>query len=135
MTTPKRGPWKIGEISTLTGFSPDTLRFYEKSGLLSQVGRTASGVRLYSAQNLSVLNFIKRAKSMNFSLDEIGWLLEMRKDPQHARDEVRALTHEKLKAIEAQIGELDLLRRELVLLVNLCRGAEAGCPIIDDLES
>ncbi len=129
------GPYRIGDVSKLTGLTADTLRYYEKIGLLGEVNRTASGVRLYSPKNLSTLRFVQRAKAMNFTLEEIARLLEMRRDPQHAREEVRALTHDKLKAIEAQIKELDVLRRELVLLVTLCRGAEDGCPIIDDLET
>ncbi len=128
------GPYRIGEITTLTGLSADTLRYYEKIGLLRDVPRSASGLRSYGSRHLSTLKFILRAKAMNFSLDEISRLLEMRSDPQHARDEVRALTHEKLADIEAQIEQLDLLRRELQLLVNLCQASEEGCPIIDDLE-
>ncbi len=72
---------------------------------------------------------------MNFSLDEIGRLLEMREDPQNAREDARKLTHQKLQEVEYQLAELDTLRRELTLLVNLCHGAEDGCPIIDDLDS
>lgn len=71
---------------------------------------------------------------MNFSLGEIAQLLEMRGDPQHARNEVRELAGQKLAAVEEQLQQLDTLRRELTLLVNLCRGAEDGCPIIEDLE-
>ena len=52
----------------------------------------------------------------------------------HARDDVRELTHRKLVAVEKHMEELDTLRRELTLLVNLCRDTEAGCPIIDDLD-
>jgi len=72
---------------------------------------------------------------MNFSLEEIALLLEMREDPQCARDDVRELTHRKLEEVESHLDELDTLRKELTLLINLCRGAEAGCPIIEDLDS
>ncbi len=130
----KGGPYRIGEITALTGLSADTLRYYEKIGLLRDVPRSSSGLRSYGSRHLSTLKFIQRAKAMNFSLDEIARLLEMRSDPQHAREAVRALTHEKLADIEAQIEQLDLLRRELQLLVNLCQASEEGCPIIDDLE-
>ena len=130
-----RGPYRIGEICELTGLSADTLRYYEKIGLLSDVPRAASGMRSYTRHHLSTLKFIQRAKAMNFSLDEISRLLEMRRDPRHARDEVRALTHEKLADIETRIEQLDLMRRELQLLVNLCQASEDGCPIIDEFES
>jgi len=58
----------------------------------------------------------------------------MREDPQHARDEVRELTHQKLEEVERHMQALDTLRKELTLLISLCRGAEAGCPIIEDLD-
>jgi len=125
----------IGDVTLLTGLSADTLRYYEKIKLLPPVGRSASGMRRYEARDLSRLRFIQRAKAMNFSLDEITRLLEMREDPQHARDEVRELTHRKLDAVEQQMEQLDILRKELTLLVNLCGGAAAGCPIIDNLDS
>ncbi len=125
---------RIGEVVRQLGIGPDTLRYYEKIGLLPAIGRSQSGARLYSDKDLSRLRFIQRAKSMNFSLDEIAQLLEMRDNPQHARDQVRELTHQKLCSVEAQIESLELLRRELTLLVNLCRGAEDGCPIIEGLD-
>ncbi|HHH44224.1 MAG TPA: heavy metal-responsive transcriptional regulator [Gammaproteobacteria bacterium] len=114
--------------------SADTLRYYEKIGLIPKVQRSGGGVRLYSEADLSRLRFIRRAQTMNFSLAEIGDLLNMREDPQHARDEVRELTRGKLAAVEQQLTELDTLRRELQLLVNLCTGSEEGCPIIDGID-
>jgi len=130
-----RSRYRIGDVTRLTGLSADTLRYYEKIKLLRPVGRSSSGVRVYDEGDLSRLRFIQRAKAMNFSLEEIARLLEMREDPQHARDEVRELTHRKLEEVESHMDELDTLRKELTLLINLCRGAEAGCPIIEDLDS
>ncbi len=129
-----RSDYRIGEITRLTGLSADTLRYYEKIRLLPQIGRTAAGTRLYGERDLTHLRFILRAKAMNFSLDEIARLLEMRGDPQHARDEVRELTQQKLQEVERHLVDLETLHRELTLLVNLCRGASDGCPIIDDLK-
>jgi len=126
--------FKIGDVTDQLGISADTLRYYEKIGLLSPI-RAASGMRAYQERDLSRLRFVQRAKSMNFSLKEIGQLLEMREDPQHARDDVRELTLRKLNEVEDLMKELGILRKELTLLIKLCRGGEAGCPIIDDLES
>jgi len=72
---------------------------------------------------------------MNFSLDEIKKLLTMREDPQHAKVSVRQLTADKLKDVEKQIKELTTLQNELTLLLNLCRGSEHGCPIIEDIDA
>ncbi|HHO58807.1 MAG TPA: heavy metal-responsive transcriptional regulator [Thiotrichales bacterium] len=127
--------YKIGEVKKITGLSADTLRYYEKLGVLSGVSRNAAGVRLYSDKNISTLNFIKRAQQMNFSLLEIKALVSMRENPQHARDSVRQLTADKLKQIEAQLDDLTTLRNEMRLLLNLCHASEGGCPIIEGLDA
>lgn len=127
--------FKIGEVTKITGMTADTLRYYEKFGLIANITRNSSGVRLYSEKNLSHLKFIKRAQNMNFSLSEIKDLLSMREDPQNAKDSVRQLTADKLNSIEKQINELSTLRNELTLLLNLCRGSKDGCPIIEGMES
>jgi len=112
----------------------DTLRYYEKIGLLPKVSRAESGIRQYSDKDISRLKFIKRAQQMNFTLAEIGDLLKMREDPQHARAEVRQLSANKLKEVEVRLTELDTLRNELTLLVNLCSASDEGCPIIDRID-
>ena len=126
--------YSIGETARRLGLSHDTLRYYERIGLLPAVARDAGGRRRYSRRDLSTLGFIKRAQAMNFSLQEIAQLLSLRRSPADARDEVRRLTHSKLAATEQRIAELTRLRDELRLLVNLCRGNAAGCPIIDGIE-
>ncbi|MCH8137024.1 MAG: MerR family transcriptional regulator, partial [Proteobacteria bacterium] len=93
----------IGNVSDRLGFSKDTLRYYEKIGLLPRVARNTSGRRIYDTRDISRLRFIKRAQRMQFSLAEIGQLLEMRDDPQNVRVEVRALTQRKLTEVEQHI--------------------------------
>jgi len=126
--------YKIGDVVNELGISADTLRYYEKIGLLKKVCRSASGVRCYSENDLSQLRFIQRAKTMNFSLDEIGQLLRMRENPTRARKSVRELTQHKLLEVEQHLLSLSALRNELTLLVNLCSGSKEGCPIIDDID-
>ena len=125
---------QIGGVSERSGFSKDTLRYYEKIGLLPRIARNASGLRIYDTRDISRLRFIRRAQRMKFSLAEIGQLLEMRDDPQNVRVEVRALTQGKLIEVEEHINELTTLCNEMQLLINLCAGAEDGCPIIEDIE-
>ncbi|HEC18350.1 MAG TPA: heavy metal-responsive transcriptional regulator [Gammaproteobacteria bacterium] len=127
--------YRIGDIGKLLGLSADTLRYYEKFGLLKNIGRTPSGIRVYSDKDISTLKFILRAQKMNFSLAEIKDLLQMREDPHHARSEVRELSHRKLAEIETHLQDLTTLRNELTLLVNLCTGSEDGCPIIEGIEN
>ena len=126
--------YRIGDIARLLAISADTLRYYEKIGLLPRVGRSGAGLREYGERDVSLLRFIQRAQKMGFSLAEIAHLLAMRENPQQARDDVRTLTAAKLEEVEARLKELTLLRDELRLLLNLCRGAKDGCPIIETID-
>ena len=124
---------RIGDVTRLLGLSADTLRYYEKIGLLPRIHRTASGTRVYYDRDISRLRFIQRAQKMQFSLKEIGGLLRMREDPQRAREEVRLLTRRKLSEVEEHLEDLQFLRNELQLLLNLCIASEDGCPIIEGI--
>ncbi len=125
----------IRQASEHTGFSSDTLRYYEKLGLIGPVPRSPSGQRRYGEKELSQLRFIQRARKMHFSLEEIALLMTLRQQPLQVQQEVRTLTATKLKQIEETLQALEHLRDELHLLLNLCPGDEQGhCPIIEQLE-
>lgn len=126
--------YQIGALSQRLGLSVDTLRYYEKIRLLPRVARNGAGQRLYTEKDVSRLKFIQRAQRMNFTLAEIGKLLEFRESPQQARAEVRELTQRKLVDIEKHLDDMTTLQKELQLLINLCRGAKEGCPIIDNID-
>jgi MerR family transcriptional regulator, copper efflux regulator len=126
--------YRIGDVTRLLGISADTLRYYEKIELLPAINRTDSGIRVYLERDLSRLRFIRRAQKMKFSLKEIAELLKMREDPQHARDEIRVLTRSKLREVEEHLDDLQFLRNELQLLLNLCTASEDGCPIIESID-
>ncbi|MES1944482.1 putative transcriptional regulator [Salinisphaera sp. PC39] len=123
----------IGETSRSTGLSIDTLRYYEKIGLLPRVARDPGGRRCFHDADLSRLRFIRRAQACNFSLEEIRQMLALRDTPEVPRPEVQHLTEQKLAEIEQRLADLDRLKRELELLLNLCRTSQDGCPIIDSL--
>jgi len=125
----------IGEAASQLGLTHDTLRYYERIGLLPPVLRDAGGRRRYGRKELSILGFIKRAQGMNFSLQEIAQLLTLRTAPTTAHADARALTQAKLVETKQRIGELTRLRDELQLLVNLCRGSKGGCPIIEGISA
>lgn len=125
--------YRIGHITKQLGLSADTIRYYEKYGLLKNIPRNSSGVRVFSEKHLSQLKFVQRTQKMNFTLAEIKDLLQMREDPQHARIEVRQLTQAKLEEVETHLQDLTTLKNELSLLVNLCTGSEIGCPIIENM--
>ncbi|GMR03995.1 MAG: Zn(2+)-responsive transcriptional regulator [Gammaproteobacteria bacterium] len=126
--------YHIGAIALKLGLTADTLRYYEKIGLLPKVSRNPSGIRLYNDKDVSRLKFIQRAQQMNFTLAEIASLLKMREAPQHARKQVRELTAKKLVEVEARVKELRTLRNELQLLINLCTGSKDSCPIIKEID-
>ncbi len=126
--------YRIGKVSKTLGLSVDTLRYYEKIGLLPRVGRNPSGLRIYNDKDVSRLKFIQRAQMMNFTLAEIRALLKLRDNPVHAASDVRDLTQRKLADIDAHLSSLQTLRSELQLLINLCDGREESCPIIEGIE-
>lgn len=127
-------PKTIGEVARTLDLSIDTIRYYERCGVLPPIRRTASGIRVYSEKDISRLRFVQRAQKMKFTLGEIGELLKLRDNPRFVRKEVRALAARKLGEIESTLSELETLRGELTLLINLCEGAGAGCPILDGIE-
>jgi len=126
--------YQIGEVSQISGLSADTLRYYEKIGLLPAVTRATSGLRAYSEKDISRIRFIKRAQRMNFSLAEIGELLSFRENPLKAKPHVRQLAYAKLQDVEKNLQELNTLRDELNLLVNLCGDSNDNCPILTNLD-
>ena len=126
--------YRIGEVTRQLGLSADTLRYYEKIGLLPRVARNGSGVRRYERADLARLKFIQRARLMNFSLDEIRNLLQFRSDPSGSKAQVRELTRRKLDDIGARVDALQALRQELDLLMDSCTGSGKSCPIIDGIE-
>ncbi len=124
----------IRQACEATGLSADTLRYYERIGLLGRVPRSPGGARRYDRKTLEQIRFIQRAKAMRFSLEEIRDLLRFRESPHTSREEVRALAQQKGALIRAQIEQLEHLEKELRLLLNLCRQSTCGCPIIEGLD-
>jgi MerR family copper efflux transcriptional regulator len=122
----------IGKLAHAAGVRIDTVRFYERAGLLNKPQRTASGYRLYAPSDVARLRFIRRAKALGFSLEEIAQLLRLN-DGGGRRGAVRALAGKRLAEIEQKLTELSRMRDTLRHLVQQCRGDGplAGCPIID----
>lgn len=126
---------KIGELSRRADVGIDTVRYYEKEGLLPKAVRLASGYRNYGAGDLRRLRFIRRAKGLGFTLPEIRELLELssRRDDDMAA--MKAAAVEKIADVEARIAELERVRAGLSALVDSCpgHGALGQCPILNAL--
>jgi MerR family Zn(II)-responsive transcriptional regulator of zntA len=129
---------KIGELVKQSGIAAETLRYWEREGLLSPAGRSPSGYRNYSKENLAQVEFIKRAKSVGFTLSEIGELLSIRVDPEsHTCGEVKRLADSKLRNIERKIEELGQMHHALARISDICCGGDASairCTILNALE-
>lgn len=104
---------KIGEVAKASGIGIETLRFYEKSGLLDSPSRTESGYRMYSADVLERLDFIKRAQVLGFSLDEIKRIISDKRAGQSPCAEVREIVRHRLAELDARMREMKRYRNEL----------------------
>lgn len=125
----------ISQTARRAGVNAQTLRYYERRGLLPHPSRRASGYRDYPDEAVRIVRFIKRAQDLGFSLDEIEELIRLRGVPARERHRVRALAEHKITDIEAKIARLRSMRRALTTLVDACRrGEAANCPIVEALD-
>ncbi|WP_010583789.1 MerR family transcriptional regulator [Schlesneria paludicola] len=126
----------IGELAKRGGVGVETVRFYERQGLLEEPERKSSGYRQYDAQTVQVLRFIRRAKELGFTLKEIKSLLEIRTDVSTPRTEVRQQARKKVAEIDEKIADLQRMREGLQSLINQCHGdgSIVGCPILNALQ-
>ena len=104
---------KIGEVSRRTGVGIETLRFYEKSGLLDAPRRTYSGYRVYDADILDRIGFIKQAQVLGFTLTEIARLIQHKQKGESPCEEVREIVETRLGELEERIRQMEQYRREL----------------------
>jgi MerR family copper efflux transcriptional regulator len=126
----------IGQAAKKSGLTAKMIRYYEGIGLLPEAGRSDSGYRQYSAQDLHTLAFIKRSRDLGFSLEEVGKLLQLWQDRQRASADVKALARDHIDELNRKIAELAGLRDTLQELVEHCHGDHRpDCPILKDLES
>ena len=123
----------IGGLADEAGVNVETIRYYQRRGLMPEPDKPAHGYRRYHATTVKRVRFIKRAQAMGFMLEEIGSLLEL--DEAHACAETRELAAHKLAAIETKLADLAAMRKALTALVCQCdAGAMQGnCPIIHAL--
>ena len=122
----------VGKLSKQTGVAVETLRYYERRGLLPPAERTASGYRLFRWDTAQRLRFIRRAQALGFSLDEIAELLSLSDNPSRSAREVKQLTRSKIADIEVRIRDLQRMKRGLAKLDETCsgRGSTQDCPIL-----
>lgn len=131
---------KIGEFAERAGVNVQTVRYYERRGLLPEPNRTESGYREYDERDLQRLRFILRAKGLGFTLSEVGDLVALRVDPERSAEEVRERALAKIEATTAKIRDLRRIREALERVVTSCEahGSPEQCALmhaIGDYES
>lgn len=126
---------KIGTVAEGSGVPPKTIRYYESIGLIHPAVRGPNGYRTYAPVDMRTLNFIKRARSLGFSVEEVRDLLGLWRDKTRASVAVKSLAMRHLEALDRKIEELGSMRKALSDLVKNCHGdARPDCPILDVLE-
>lgn len=130
---------RISEVAEKTGLSAHTLRFYEKNGLINASQRSEAGYRLYSEADVRKARFIRLARNIGFSLEEIASLLSIRLDrASHSCQEVTDITRGKLQEVNEKIQELTSMQSTLeTLLASCCGGPEDAthCSIMEALDA
>ncbi len=125
----------IGDIARRSGVSARNIRYYESVGLLPEPSRSRNGYRAYSPDTARTLRFIRHARGLGFSLEEVRALLTLWQDRDRPSREVKALAQSRIDHISERISELERLRDELSSLVVACHGDHRPeCPILDALE-
>ena len=131
---------QIGQIAQSTGLSIDTIRFYEKQALVSPPRRTSGGYRVYDALDIEKLRFIGRAQNLGFSLQEIRELLVIEHSEGSGCSHVHDLVAAKIYQVKEKIAELRRIESRLTRAQKQCgvalmKSCNAGCPVLEELES
>jgi MerR family mercuric resistance operon transcriptional regulator len=126
----------IGQVAKQTGVTVETVRFYEKQGLIEAPQRSDSGYRQYPWETTKRVRFIQHAKEVGFTLKEVAELLALRREPGTSCSDIKLRATEKIEAVDQKIKDLQLIREALSRMVLKCRGGRdlSACPILEELE-
>jgi DNA-binding transcriptional MerR regulator len=132
----KDGTLSIGEVAREAGVNIQTLRYYERRGLLRAPRRSEGGHRQYPAESVRLIRFIKRAQDLGFTLKEVEGLVALRETRGRDPVKVRKMAAAKLAAVEEKIGQLRAIREAVATLIDSCdcRGQAIECPILEALD-
>jgi len=127
----------IGKVARLAGVGVETIRFYEREGLIEEPPRRESGYRQYPEDTVHRLRFIRRAKELGFTLKEIKELLALRIEPETTCEDIRRRAEAKIGDIEEKIRTLNKMKGALKKLTLACkgRGPVSACPILEAMEN
>lgn len=127
----------IGQLARKVQVHVETIRYYERRGLIPEPPRRPSGYRQYNQDAVLCMHFIQRAKELGFSLQEITELLSLRVDPHTSCGEVKKRAENKLGIIQEKIRSLQRIKKALKKVSSLCRGRgpTSECPILEELQT
>jgi MerR family mercuric resistance operon transcriptional regulator len=132
MTAPQTFP--IGALSSRSGVNVETIRYYERIGLLAKPLRTAGGYRLYRLADIERLAFIRRTRDLGFSLDDVRRLLDLADGKSRSCRRVRDIAAMHLADVRSKLGDLRRMERVLAHLVSACAdGTLPACPLLESL--
>lgn len=124
----------IGEAARASGVTPKMIRYYDEIGLIKPAGRTGSNYRAYAEKEINELRFVKRARSLGFSMAEITQLLSLWRDQGRSSRQVKSIASRHIADLEARAAELKAMAGMLRHLAEHCSGDNRpDCPILDDL--
>ena len=133
---PQAWPVPISEAARLAGVSARMVRHYESLGLLQSVARSDGGYRQYTEADVHTLHFIRRARDLGFSIEEIASLLALWHDRSRASSQVKRIAQQHIDDLSERIAQMQAMQRSLQTLVSCCKGNDRpDCPILDDLAS
>jgi len=126
----------IGQVAKRTGVTVETVRFYEKQGLIAAPQRSETGYRQYPPETVKRVRFIQHAKEVGFTLKDIGELLALRREPGTSCADIKLRATQKIEAVDQKIRDLKRIRDALARMVMKCsgRGALSKCPILEELD-
>jgi|SRR5215467_3982542 len=136
ITVARAGGLPIGRLSELSGVNIETIRYYERIGMMPKPPRSKSGRRIYGQADARTLGFIRRARELGFSLDEVRALLGLAAPGKASCADVRAIAAHHLEDIRTKIADLAKLERILAKTIAGCSGKRVpDCPVLDILDT
>ena len=136
MTIAEKRDFTVGDLATRSGCKVETVRYYEKTGLMPDPPRTEGGHRIYSLEHLKRLFFIRRSRDLGFPIDQVKELLRFVDEPDHTCGEVRGMAMLQARAVQEKIDVLKKLQKALNEMAARCKGGKytvEDCPIVDAL--
>ena len=126
----------IGQVAKCASINLQTVRYYERQGLLAPISRTEAGYRIFSPQSVRRIRFIKRSQELGFSLHEIKELLSLRIDAHTTQADIRKRTQAKIVDVEQKIRHLKAIHKTLLRMTKDCSGCGSlkDCPILGSLD-